>query len=178
MPHVDAGSAGRIALETYDENKDGILDAEELEKCPSLVAGLSRIDSNSDGQLSADEIKARVNVLLESGAAVSNGTTDVTLDGKPLAGATITYEPEGFMGDEIKTASGVTDDGGRAVVTGAHPKFPGINIGMYRVRISKMVNDEETLPARYNTESELGWEQASDIPERSGMIEFHLTSGG
>ena len=54
--------------------------------------------------------------------------------------------------------------------------YPGIYVGLYRVRISKKVNGKETLPARYNTETELGREIATNIRDSRGNIMFHLTS--
>ena len=54
--------------------------------------------------------------------------------------------------------------------------YPGIYVGLYRVRISKKVDGKETLPARYNTATELGREIAANIRDNRGNVIFHLTS--
>jgi hypothetical protein len=47
----------------------------------------------------------------------------------------------------------------------ADPTLPsGVHFGLYKVRISKLSNGQETLPARYNTETELGQEVSYDDP--------------
>ena len=38
----------------------------------------------------------------------------VNIDGNPLAGATITFEPETFLGPGFKQASATTDERGKA----------------------------------------------------------------
>ena len=50
-----------------------------------------------------------------------------------------------------------------------------IRPGFYRVRISKVVDGKETVPAKYNTETILGHEEADDIPGVR-FIEFKLQS--
>jgi len=89
---------GAAALAEYDANGDGVLDAKELEKCPPLKLALKRFDANGDGKISADEIAARVRSWMNSGTTIVTGGTHVMLDGKVLAGATVTFEPEKFLG--------------------------------------------------------------------------------
>ena len=65
----------------------------------------------------------------------------------------MTFEPESFLGDEIKPASAVTSMYGDAMPMIApedrpDPKLPGgVHLGLYKVRISKIVNGNETIPA-------------------------------
>src|SRR5207245_2875774 len=59
-PSFSPSAAAKKAMEEYDTNKDGFLDAAELEKCPPLKAALEKIDTNKDGKLTADEIEARL----------------------------------------------------------------------------------------------------------------------
>ena len=55
--------------------------------------------------------------------------------------------------------------------------YPGnIYVGLYKVRISKKVNGRETLPARYNTQTELGREVATQIRDGRANITFRLRS--
>lgn len=176
MPRFDAAAAGKAALAEFDADGNGKLDAKELTRCPALAMALDRADKDGDKALTADEIAARINQWFASGTIMMDGTTLVTLDRRPLAGATVTFEPEKFLGAGFDTCRGVTDELGRASPTGSNAQFPGVYVGAYRVRISKQVNGKETLPARYNTESILGYEVADDIPEVQSLIEFHLKS--
>jgi hypothetical protein len=54
--------------------------------------------------------------------------------------------------------------------------YPGIYVGLYRVRISKKANGKETITARCNPETELGREVATDIREGTKNVMFRLTS--
>jgi hypothetical protein len=101
----------------------------------------------------------------------------VTLDGQPLVGAEVVFEPEEFLGEEIKTAAGKTNQFGDAAPTippeeRPDPTLPGgAHFGLYRVRISKVTNGRELIPARYNKESILGQEVSYDDP---GMINNNM----
>jgi hypothetical protein len=164
------------AMARYDADGNGKLDAGELKKCPALAAGLARIDRDQDGLVTADEIAARITYWETALTTIINASTEVTLDDKPLAGATVTFEPEEFLGAAFIACSGETDENGRTVISGQNAKFPGIYLGFYRVRISKIVDGKETLPARYNTQTELGYEASDDIPGVSNIIQFALKS--
>jgi len=174
-PRTPRESANQ-AMAKYDTNSDGKLDSTELKQCPGIAAGASRVDTDNDGMVSADEIAARIQYWDTAPTTIINGATEVTLNGKPLVGATVTFEPEDFLGDAFTTCSGETDEFGSAAMTGHDADFPGIYLGFYRVRVSKVVNGQETIPAKYNTETELGYEASDDIPEVSNVIQFELTT--
>jgi hypothetical protein len=90
----------------------------------------------------------------------------VTLDGKPLASGLITFQPEGT---DIATQGGGPIESGEYAI----PRDQGLVPGKYTVSITSgggsetIVDDtnnmpgmppvpsQETIPARYNTESEL-----------------------
>src|SRR5437762_5289132 len=97
LPKYDADGIAQAVMAEFDKNHDGSLDASELKACPSLYGALAAIDTNGDKKLSADEIRKRV----EAYAAVPTGSIPVTcifhLDGRPLAGGTITFDPEPCM---------------------------------------------------------------------------------
>ena len=176
-PKVDASTAAAAAIAEYDADHDGLLSQEELrEKCPGLLDALKRADTNGDGKLSAEEIAARIDRWFSAGTVLLPGLVQVTLDGKPLDGATVTLEPEKFLADALKTASGVTSAVGQTTLSGADEKFPGIYPGVYRVRISRIVDGKETVPKKFNTDSRLGKEMASDIREPGRLVEFQLKS--
>jgi hypothetical protein len=174
-PSFDPSGSAQAAIEAYDTDGDGQLNAEELRQSPALAMSLPRTDANGDGALSADEIADRI-TYLQGATAVINGSVEVFLDGKSLEGATVTLDPEPFMGDALKASSATTNDLGRTFIVGHDPDYPGIWLGFYKVRISKKVDGKETLPAKYNTETELGLEAADDFEEQQNVIQFHLES--
>jgi hypothetical protein len=175
-PSLDPVSAARAAMDQYDLDHDGKIDANELKKCPALAEAMDLMDANRDGVLTLDEITARLRKWKDSSSVVASGSTRVFLDGQPLAGATVTYEPEKFMGPAFESSSGVTDSAGFADIKGHDAKYPGLYLGLYRVRISKVQGGRETLPARYNTETILAKEVAPDVPRQRRLLRFDLQS--
>jgi hypothetical protein len=170
-------------MELYDADGDGKIAGDELEKAPALRAALPRLDTNNDGAVSEDEIVARVNAWKEMRTGMASVRCHVTLDGQPLTGATVVFEPEAFLGEEVKTATGTTNPFGDAAPTIApedrpEPTLPGgAHFGLYKVRISKVVNGKETIPSRYNTETTLGQEVSYDDPGmKNNNMAFNLKS--
>src|SRR5438046_2753280 len=90
VPTISPSGAAAAALPEYDSNKDGYLDAQELEKCPALKGALKTIDKNGDGRLSAEEIAGRLTHILESKVGLLTLSCEVRFQGAPLAGATVT----------------------------------------------------------------------------------------
>ena len=172
-PSISAGSAGSGAMEQYDTDGDGKVAGPELEKAPSLKAGLSRLDTNGDGGVSADEVAARVEAWQASKVGRMSVVLTVLANGKPLEGATVTLDPEDFLGDEIKPATGVTDASGLVMPTieTADDEPPGVAPGFYLVRITK---EGMNIPPMYNTETILGLELAQDAIELEEGISFDL----
>jgi EF hand len=184
QPSISASSAGKLAMEQYDKDGDGKVAGAELDQAPSLKAALKNLDTDGDGAVSASEVTERVNAWKAMKTALASVPVKVTLDGEPLGGATITFEPESFLGDEMKRAVGTTNLYGVVAPTVApedrpDPKLPGgAYFGLYIVRISKMVNGKETIPARYNTQSILGQEVSYDDPGvKNRSTAFALKSG-
>ena len=81
----------------------------------------------------------------------------------------MTYEPEPFLGDEIKPAQGTTSPYGDGSATIAKEDRPdpttpsGMQLGIYKVKISKKVGDKEMVPAKYNENTILGQEVAPNV---------------
>lgn len=173
IPAIDPTAVTSRALDEYDHNKDGFLDASELERCPGLKAALPSADKDRDGRFSRDELHEYFSQLAQSKTGLQQVLCRVTLDKKPLAGATITLEPEAFMGGKVKPAKGTTDDRGEARFQIEGAPQPGCNLGVYRVRITKAVNGTETLAERYNTRTQLGIEVS---PSMRGRTVFSLDS--
>jgi hypothetical protein len=175
MPAFSATSATDQAFAVYDGNRDGVLDARELERCPSLKGALERIDTNGDKRISKEELQDYLGSYEDSQVGLMEMIIRVTLDDKPLTGATVDMEPESFMGSGISPATGTTDNSGRARMKLKGADGFGMQFGCYKVRISKKEAGRETLPARYNAESKLGFEAATSIRGNSGTA-FKLTS--
>jgi hypothetical protein len=184
QPAINAARAGTQAIEMYDTNSDGVVSGAELDHAPALKAALTNLDTNGDKAVSAEEVTARVNAWKIMQTGMTSVRCHVTLDGEPLAGATVRFEPEAFLGDEIKAAVGITNPFGDAAPSippqdRPAPNVPGgAHFGLYKVRISKIENGKETIPARYNTDTTLGQEVSYDDPAMKKMgLTFALKSG-
>ena len=169
-PSIDASESASQAMEMYDTDGDGYLAAGELDKVPGLKAAIETLDTDKDGKVSADEIEARIEAWQASRIGVATIMCVLRLDGQPLVGADIAFEPESFLGDAIQPAIGTSD-----FVGAAYPRIPkekrpvadmpgGMQLGLYRIRVSKLANGKETIPAKYNTATTLGQQIAPDDP--------------
>ena len=177
--HIDPQQAAQEAMKLYDANGDGILDAKELRASPPLLDLLqnlkARLPDHPDS-LTAADISGRLEEWVKSPTTLLSGVATVYLDGAPLGGATVTFEPESFLGDSYHSHHGQTDGNGMTGLDPEVPSYPGVYVGLYRVRISKKVEGKEILPARYNTESELGREFAVNIRDGRESCVFRLKS--
>ncbi len=177
---IDADASTQRAMEAYDKNGDGFIAGEELDLSPAIKSAMQRVDVNGDGQVSAEEVQGIIENWLNDVVVVMAVRCEVTLDDEPLDGATVTFDPEPFLGNVLPTATGVTAGGKAKMVvpqeqrqdpTLAHP-----NIGMYLVRISKIEGGQELIPARYNTNTTLGIEVARRAVWMPSSVKFDLTS--
>jgi hypothetical protein len=179
-----SSSAGSQAMQQYDTDGDGVVSGAELDKAPGLKAALARFDTNEDKGVSADEITERIAKWQDSNVALTAFGFQVTLDGQPLPEAEVIFEPEAFLGEDIKLAAGKTGLIGDCTATipkelRPDPKLspPGVNLGLYKVKISKIVGGKETVPRKYNEETILGQEVARDVPEiANNRVKYALTS--
>src|SRR5579885_2374822 len=94
VPAIDPELASQSALVLYDRNHDGFLDATELRSCPALASCLKILDQDKDGRLSGTEIASRIASYQSSRIGLSTVGIQVTLNGQPLSGATVTFDPE------------------------------------------------------------------------------------
>lgn len=178
-PDIDPERIAAAAVEQYDTSGDGVIDTGELASAPSLSFSQDRIDANQDGQIVVDEIAefAREH-WIETQVGIIRVRCVVNHGGRPLDGAIVTLEPEQFMQGAVKPASGLTR-GGLAVIGVAeqdrpHPNARGVQNGLYLVRISKVVNGQETIPGQYNEQTILGCEVADRASYMPGPIVFDL----
>jgi hypothetical protein len=158
-PEVNADEAAAAAIETYDENADGKLSEAELAKLPALT--LKSADKDGDSHVSAEEIAARIRLWSEGETGIMSFYCTVTLDGRPLEGAEVKLDPEPFLGDAVKPASGITRPDGAilkidpALLPEEDRYLRGVQPGLYKVRIT---HPSQKIPPRYNTATTLGQE--------------------
>jgi EF hand len=183
MPSFDPADSASKAMELYDTDGDGYVAGEELEHAPGLKAALKNLDQNKDGKVSEEEIAERVRVWDRQHIGMMRFDCTFLLDGDPLADAQVTFDPDEFLLGVVQAARGETTMGG--TLSPKVPKEkratpdtpPGMQAGIYKVRVSKIVGGKETIPARYNTETVLGQEVSKDdwaILNR--RVVFKLTS--
>jgi hypothetical protein len=173
-PKYDADAVAQAALTEFDKNSSGTLEPGELSACPALLQGFAAIDTNRDKRLSADELKQRV----EAYAALASGSVPVgcivTLDGKPLADAIVTFVPEACMGGVLKPATARTNVAGHCdefTIDGKTYRGPGA--GLYKIQVTK---DGVAIPARFNAQTMLGREVYPDPRSGEVIIVLRLTS--
>jgi hypothetical protein len=89
----------------------------------------------------------------KSGPQVAPVRGRITLDGRPLANADVTFQPD----DSRRASIGRTDADGRYELAYKRGQSGAI-VGRHTVRIavsSELVRNPPPIPARYNTQSEL-----------------------
>jgi len=161
-------------MEMYDTNHDGKLSPEELAKCPGVLVSIERYDSNHDKMIDQEEFSAHLTNLLKNKTGATQLACNVSYQGNPLAGATVVLEPEPYLGKEIQSAEGVTTNAGIADVGMPPDKAPAalksiklIQYGTFKVRIT---HPTIKLPAKYNTETTLGYETIPGEPSASFVL--------
>ena len=182
-PSISASGAAAEAMKLYDQDGDGFIAAGELDAAPALRAAMKKLDLDADGRISQDEIRQRIEAWKSTGIGVMIITANFRLDGKPLTNAEVTLEPEEFLGGNLQAGVGEIDSTGSAMISIPKDKRPtkdmppGLQLGFYKVRVSKKSNGQETVPAKYNSETTLGQEVAPDDPAISSQrVLFELST--
>jgi hypothetical protein len=167
-PGVDPQVAATKAIEMYDTDHDQALSGDELDQCPGMRQALSIYDQDGNRKVDREEIAHRLGELLKNRVGLTQLRSRVTYRGRPLVGATVVFEPEAYLGDEVQAAHGTTDAHGSAQMGIAAEKLPEnvrnmklVHYGTYKVRIT---HPEIKLPARYNSETILGYETTIGDP--------------
>jgi hypothetical protein len=180
LPHppswrgVLAKSVGPAAIRECDTNRDGVISGSELDKHPGLKAAISRMSAGNKGEITAEMVAERVKSWNDSKVARMWFKCRVTHNGKPLEGAVVKLVPEAFLGPHIEVATGKSDKDGFAkvsVATTGPRDPPGVGPGFYRVEISKT---GEKIPPKYNAETILGQEIATDAVKTGETTNFDL----
>ena len=150
--------SGKAAVEQFDRNSDGAIAVSELEASPALKIALPRIDYDHDGSVKADEINRAVSAWVNTRVASMPVMATISLDGRPLSGADVTLEPERFLGEFVQLAYGKTDSEGFTTLSCSNSPVHGVQLGWYRVIVSKKNGERETISERFNSKTELGLE--------------------
>jgi hypothetical protein len=173
-PAIDPAAAGQAAIELYDTNHDGAISGAELDQCPGIKNALPKYDAGG-GKVTAESIASRIRQWQESKIGSMGLNVIVSLDGQELEGATILLDPEKFLGAEVLQASGTSGPYGMTPIR--MKEKTGVQIGLYKVRISKLADGKETIPAKYNSATTLGIEVApAGGGPPTGIPTLHLKS--
>jgi hypothetical protein len=173
-PPISASAAGAEAITMYDADKDGKIQGAELENSPALKAAINQINTTGDGAITANMITERIKVWQNSNLGRMPLCCTILRNGHPLSGAEVRFVPEKFLGSNVKTAQGKTDQSGTAMISIPiidPSDLPGVAPGLYRVEITKV---GENIPAKYNKATVLGQEVALDADRIRGGITFTL----
>lgn len=162
-PAWNPTAQARRAIELHDRNGDGVIDAEELEKCPALKAASIIADRNRDGRLDQMELMARLSLFRDCRSYLVNTVCSVVANGRPLEGATVRFVPDEAIAGIIQPAVGVTDSLGKAAMKVEGRSQPGVQLGFYTVELSKTdAAGDETVEAAYGGQSQFSYEAAPD----------------
>jgi hypothetical protein len=161
-PKINASASAAKALELYDKNQDGSLDTKELEVCPGILAALEEYDTDGNQQVSKEELTNRIAAWKTTSPAMSTVDCRVTLDGRPLVGATIRFVPEPYLEDALHPGVGETSENGTTTIA-VDPQFlpadlkrlRAMNAGTYKVEITHQTT---SIPDKYNKKTILGRE--------------------
>jgi hypothetical protein len=105
------------------------------------------------------------------GSGVAPVSGRVTLDGRPLEHADVTFQPEG----SLRPSVGRTDADGRYELAYKRGEL-GALVGEHTVRIyvsPELVTNPPRIPARYDRESEL----RREVKPGDNVFDFNLESG-
>ena len=173
-PSINASSAGDDAMVAYDTNGDGLISGQELDKVSALKSAMKNLDSNGDKSVSSEEVTERIEAWQKTRIGRMSLSCTVKWRDRPLEGATVTFVPEKFLGEEIKGAIGTTNKNGQAFLSIPDTTPPGVACGLYRVEISTKKDGKELVPAKYNTETILGQEVALDAASMKKGVTYNL----
>ena len=175
---INASAAAAEAVNLYDRDGSRTLDDGELAAVPGMAKYKQLYDTDQDKTVSAEEIEARFRTWKDQALGLRELLVVVTLDGKPLADATVRFIPEPYLGPNVKAATGETDHQGVASVSVSLDDLPerfrrlqvrAIMGGTYKVEVTHPTRE---LPSKYNRETILGEEVALDTVRAMATVEL------
>ncbi|TWT33724.1 EF hand [Posidoniimonas corsicana] len=169
-PQFDPVGMAQKALAAYDADSDGRLSGGELDAAPSIKQHLALYDKDSDGAITVGELRSRFSDWESGGVGFRRLDLKVLMDGRPLAGAEVTFEPEVFMTSWAKPATATTDSSGMAKISVSADDLPaalkgrgdgirGVCVGAYRVKVT---HPSKKIPAAYQAGDALGIETSRE----------------
>jgi hypothetical protein len=171
VPEVDPAEASMLAMETFDTDHDGSLSEAELVACPGVMSHLSLYDKDGNRAVSQQEIQEQLSQMLASKVGVTSLRVQVRMDGRPLEGAYVKMVPEKYLGEDVKLAEGITNERGTATMdirdsnsSASEQGLLGVHYGTYKVEVT---HPNVQIPARYNTQTTLGYETEKGNPNYS-----------
>jgi hypothetical protein len=127
--------------------------------------------------LTAGDIKQCIEEWVNAPVTLVPAMPVVYLDGKTLEGASVIFDPEPFLGPSYHRHQATANAAGMADLDPELPAYPHcLYVGLYRVRISKIVDGKESIPAKYNTQTTLGRELSSNCRDSRENLMFRLKS--
>lgn len=183
VAQIDFDKAAEKAVSSYDSNADGAIAASEVDRIPALREAFANVDANGDAAITLDEIESYLRKMQEKEVAMVRWTLRLSLDGKPLKGATVRFEPADFLLPGVLPASGVTDERGIVTLSVPEEHRPSpnarvVHCGLYNVHVSKVVSGQESLPEGYADGVILGVEVRPEGQTNLGLADIRLSSRG
>lgn len=169
-PSISPAGIAASLIKPADADGDGVLAGDELSQAPILASLLPQFDADGDGRLARTELESWLQAVRDSRVAVTSFTAIVRHRGRPVTGATLTIDPLPPFTEAIQAAEGQTDDRGRASPAIPGAAYPGVNCGIYAVRIEGAGSDGEPLPAKYNAETTLGLAVGAGLPPDGAAV--------
>jgi hypothetical protein len=171
IPSFDPGKGADGILAAIDKDADKSISVTEASASPGIQAGFARFDADGNKSISRDELQSRFTQLVNCGVAIMPVNCTVTFKSKPLAGATVKFIPEPFLGGAIVGAEGTTDASGFTIPTVSDGTgTSGMQFGIYKVEIT---HPSIAIPEKYNTQTTLGCD-ISPIDRGADVVEFSL----
>lgn len=177
-PDFDADASTEQAMQLYDDDGNGLLSAEEQKSCPGIASNIKLYDLDQDGMVSVKELQARIEKWVDERTGLMSFNLGVKWNGRPMPNAQLDLQPVDFLETMLPSGNGVTDPRGLASISLAVEDLPDTHKsrrmmppGLYKVRIT---HPDVELPARYNTETELGCEVSVESGNPAFPIWFDL----
>jgi len=161
-------------IELYDKDGDGKINSAEMS--PGLKAALANIDTDGDKAISEQELADKIQAYADTELGLLGVQGTVTFGGQTMPGAQVTFDPEPFLADVIKPATGTVGQDGYYIMKTEGQDIEAVQPGIYFVRISKANGGNERVPARYNEQTELGVEVGGpEDPQSRGTGQFDFS---
>ena len=177
---LDPELAAQAAIDEFDRNQDGVLSKPELNGCRGILSAWNRFDTDRSNDISLAEVAARITTIQSLPRTNMFASCQIFMDGKPLPDAVIRLQPAEYQLGAVRPAIGKTAVNGSCVLlfddesqTEAERANLGIDSGIYRVEIT---HASLAIPAKYNSQSELGIELALDAGRNAEVVTFQLSS--